>query len=195
MAKGQDAATVPPDRLDAYDRLIATLPGIERKGATLPYTSVNGRMFSFLSRPGRSTVRLSRVDREAFIERHATRLHEAHGTVMKEYVTVPDALLADTGSLSRVFAADSRTWRPSSRNPRVAESSDQARPSRIRASSLGRLRNGEWPPTSSIASTPSRSRAAIRTHSGLIARSSRQTIETLDVRPRAQRRDFVQDPV
>ena len=105
MAKGEDAATIPPDRLEAYDRLIATQPGIERKGATLPYTSVHGHMFSFLTATGTLALRLSRADREAFIERHATRLHEAHGTVMKEYVTVPDALRADTESLSRDFAA------------------------------------------------------------------------------------------
>jgi TfoX/Sxy family transcriptional regulator of competence genes len=105
MARGQEPTTVPPDKVDAYDRLIATLPGIERKGATLPYTSVNGHMFSFLTPVGTLALRLSRADREAFIEQHATRLHEAHGTVMKEYVTVPEALLTDTESLSRDFAA------------------------------------------------------------------------------------------
>ena len=43
-------AAVPPDRLELYERLVATLPGIERKGATMPYTSVNGHMFSYLSK-------------------------------------------------------------------------------------------------------------------------------------------------
>jgi hypothetical protein len=30
--------------LTAYDRVIATQPGVIRKGATIPYTSLNGNM-------------------------------------------------------------------------------------------------------------------------------------------------------
>ena len=36
------------------------------------------------------------IPRAAFIERFGTRLHEAHGIVQKEYVTVPSAVLDDT---------------------------------------------------------------------------------------------------
>ena len=34
--------------LASYEALVATGPGVERKGKTMPYTSVNGHMFSFL---------------------------------------------------------------------------------------------------------------------------------------------------
>jgi hypothetical protein len=96
---------IPPERLAQYERLVATLPGLERRGVTVPYTSVNGHMFSFLTPSGSLALRLPTGDREAFLQQHATTLHEAHGTVMKEYVSVPDALLADTDRLRASFAA------------------------------------------------------------------------------------------
>ena len=45
----------------------------------MPYTSVNGHMFSFLTPDGSLALRLAAPDREAFIERYRTGLHEAHG--------------------------------------------------------------------------------------------------------------------
>ena len=33
-----------------YEKLVATNPKVERKGATMPYTSLNGHMFSLLTR-------------------------------------------------------------------------------------------------------------------------------------------------
>ena len=104
MAKA-DTSRVSAKRLELYDRLIATQPGVDRKGVTLPYTSVNGHMFSFLFEPGTLALRLPQRDREAFLLRYGTSLHEAHGTVMKEYVDVPDALLADTDELGPYFRA------------------------------------------------------------------------------------------
>ena len=103
MARGKESSRIPSERLEHYDRLIATQPGVERKGATLPYTSVNGHMFSFLSDAGTLALRLPREDREAFLEQYGTTLHEAHGTVMKEYAVVPDALLPDTKQLGPWF--------------------------------------------------------------------------------------------
>ena len=44
----------PPAKVALYDRLIATDPNLERKGATVPYTSVNGKMFTYLSKTGSS---------------------------------------------------------------------------------------------------------------------------------------------
>jgi hypothetical protein len=95
----------PPDRVDAYDRLVAAVPEVERKGASMPYTSINGNMFSYLDAAGSMALRLSGDDRAAFIGEHATGLHVAHGAVQKEYVTVPDELLADTQRLLPWFKA------------------------------------------------------------------------------------------
>ena len=99
------ASSIPRERLDQYERLVATLPGVERKGKTVPYTSVNGHMFSFLTPTGSLALRLPTGDREAFIDRFATGLHEAHGTVLKEYVSVPDELFANTVEAAPYLAA------------------------------------------------------------------------------------------
>ena len=106
MAKSNTPpSTIPAERLALYDRLVATLPGVERKGVTVPYTSANGNMFSFLTPRGGLALRLGPDERTAFLERHATTLHEAHGTVMKEYVSVPDDLFADTAAMAPYLAA------------------------------------------------------------------------------------------
>jgi hypothetical protein len=102
-ARARPAAA--PDRVEAYDRLVAAVPEVERKGASLPYTSLNGNMFSYLDGAGSMALRLSAEDRAAFIERHSTRLHVAHGVVQKEYVTVPDELLDDPEQLRPWFLA------------------------------------------------------------------------------------------
>lgn len=79
-----------------FDQLIDTYPDLERKGKTMPYTSLNGHMFSFLGKDGNMGLRLSSEDREAFLKDHNTQLMVANGAVMKEYVLVPDSLLANT---------------------------------------------------------------------------------------------------
>ena len=97
--------SAPPDRVEAYDRLVAANPEVERKGATMPYTSVSGNMFSYLDASGSMALRLSEPDRAEFIERFSTTLHQAYGSVQKEYVTVPAALLDDTPRLLPWFRA------------------------------------------------------------------------------------------
>lgn len=97
MAK--KAAAAPPDRVKLFDALIASNAEVERKGATMPYTSVNGNMYSFLDKDGKMALRLPADDREAFIQKYGTHLHESYGAVMKEYVTVPDGLLEKTEEL------------------------------------------------------------------------------------------------
>jgi hypothetical protein len=105
LGKSDASSRIAAERLEQYDRLIATKPGVERKGATIPYTSVNGHMFSYLSAPGTLALRLPPAERADFLERYSTTLHEAYGIVQKEYVTVPDGLLADVGQLGPYFVA------------------------------------------------------------------------------------------
>jgi TfoX/Sxy family transcriptional regulator of competence genes len=109
------AETTPPEKVELYERLIATRPEVERKGAKFPYTSLNGNMFTILSPPGVLALRLASADREAFLEKYKTGLHESHGTVMKEYVRVPDDLLARTDELKPYLALSyeyAKTLRP-----------------------------------------------------------------------------------
>lgn len=98
------AATVPAaDKLVLYEKLIATKPSIERKGAAMPYTSVNGHMFSFLTPAGQLALRLPDQERELFLTKFKTTLCEQHGVILKEYVVVPDALLKKTHELAKFF--------------------------------------------------------------------------------------------
>jgi hypothetical protein len=90
---------IPQDKLDAYDRLIASNTDIERKGVTNPYTSVNGHMFTHLSKTGTMGLRLPKEEREAFLEKYETTLYESYGAIMKEYAAVPDDLLQNTAEL------------------------------------------------------------------------------------------------
>ena len=89
--------------LELYEKLVATNPSVERKGATVPYTSVNGNMFSYLSKEGKLELRLPTAEREAFLKKHKARLCEAYGRVQPEYVEVPDSLLASTRELKKFF--------------------------------------------------------------------------------------------
>jgi hypothetical protein len=87
-----------------YEKLVATLPEVERKGATMPYTSVNGHMFSYLSKTGTLALRLPEEARAAFLQKYKTQLCTAYGVIQKEYVDVPDALLKKTAELKKYFA-------------------------------------------------------------------------------------------
>ena len=90
---------IPPEKLDLYDKLVATNPKIQRKGAANPYTSLNGHMFSYLNASGSLALRLPQDEREKFLKKYSTTLFEAYGVVMKEYVKVPDHLLENTKEL------------------------------------------------------------------------------------------------
>ena len=95
--------SVPLEKLELYEKLVATHPHVDRKGATVPYTSLNGNMFSYLSKEGKLALRLPIKDREAFLKKYNTRLCEAYGIVQPEYVEVPDSLLASTYELKPFF--------------------------------------------------------------------------------------------
>ena len=90
----------PTDQEVLYDKLIATIPEIQRKGAANPYTCLNGNMFTLLHQ-SRLAIRLPDGKREEFLKKYKTTLYEAYGTVMPEYVAVPDALLKNTKELRK----------------------------------------------------------------------------------------------
>ena len=101
---GAKKSRIPAERVALYEKVVAGVPGVERRGADNPYTSVNGNMFSLLLSPeGRMALRLPEGEREAFLAKYETKLYEAYGTVMKEYVAVPDGLLEKTKELQKYF--------------------------------------------------------------------------------------------
>src|SRR6266403_3525856 len=103
MAIKKTAAGAPAGTVQLYEKLVATNPKVERKGAAFPYTSLNGHMFSILTKTGTLALRLPAAEREAFLKKYKTKLSVQFGTVMKEYVEVPDSLLKDTRELKKYF--------------------------------------------------------------------------------------------
>jgi hypothetical protein len=100
------AKTIPPvptDVLAWYDKLLASSPTVERKGAAMPYTSLNGHMFSFVTKTGVLAIRLPADERDVFRKKYKTKLCEQNGTVLQEYVEVPDWLLKETRELKKYF--------------------------------------------------------------------------------------------
>jgi hypothetical protein len=95
---------IPPEVLARYEKLVATNPSVERKGATHPYTSLNGHMFTCLHPPGVLAMRLPENEREKFLKKYKTKLFESYRAVQKEYVMVPGSLLKNTRELEKYFA-------------------------------------------------------------------------------------------
>jgi hypothetical protein len=101
MSKATAAA--PAAKLVLYEKLVATNPKVERKGAAIPFTSLNGHMFSYLGKTGELALRLPAGVREAFLKKYKASLCWQYGIVQEEYVAVPDALLAKTPELKKYF--------------------------------------------------------------------------------------------
>ena len=97
------AAAIAAEKLELYEKLVASNPSVERKGATMPYTSLNGHMFSFLTNTGKLALRLPTKERDAFLKKYKTKLCEQHGSVLEEYIEVPDTLLKRTQELKKFF--------------------------------------------------------------------------------------------
>jgi len=88
-------------KVELYEKLIATVPQLERKGDVNPYTAINGNMFTLLHQSQSLAIRLPESVREEFLKRYKTSLFSAYGAVMKEYVAVPDAVLGKTKELQK----------------------------------------------------------------------------------------------
>ncbi len=97
--------TTPNEKtLALYEKVVATIPAVERKGKTTPYTSMNGHMFSFMTKEGDVALRLPDDAREAFAKKNKTDPVIQNGRVMKEYVLVPTSMLSRTAALAKHFA-------------------------------------------------------------------------------------------
>jgi hypothetical protein len=91
------------EKLKLYDKLVAAIPVVQRKGATVPYTSLHGHMFSYLTKSGELALRLPAEPRETFLKKYKTTLCAQYGIVQKEYALVPGSLLRKTQELKKYF--------------------------------------------------------------------------------------------
>jgi hypothetical protein len=64
------ANTIPPDKFSQYEKLVATNPKVELKGATVLYTSHYGHMFSNFNPDGTLGLRLPPNMIEEFLKKY-----------------------------------------------------------------------------------------------------------------------------
>ena len=98
----QKKISVPAEKQRLYERMLASVEGIEAKSNFgSGYTAINGNMYTMISKHGVVGIRLPESERAAFIERFQTELFRGDPSwpPAKEFVAVPDALLADTDAL------------------------------------------------------------------------------------------------
>ena len=88
------------EKLEIYDKLVDKCPRFERKGKSMIYTSANGHMFSILNKDGQVGIRFSKEVQEKYLQEFGTTLFKSHGAVMKGYVLIPEAMLADLDTLA-----------------------------------------------------------------------------------------------
>src|SRR5215467_8095307 len=93
MSAKAEKSNLSKEKLDAYEKLVATNSKIELKGASVPYTSFNGHMFSYFEKDGTFGLRLPEKEREVFLKKYKTTLFTSYGIVKKEFVLVPEKLL------------------------------------------------------------------------------------------------------
>ena len=80
-------------QLAKYDKLVDGNLNFVRKGKTMPYTSANGYMFSLLNKSAEFGIRLPKESAEKFKKKYNTTIFMSYGSVMKDYVLVPEQLL------------------------------------------------------------------------------------------------------
>ncbi|MCB1336965.1 MAG: hypothetical protein KDK10_05755 [Maritimibacter sp.] len=87
------------------ERLAAAVPGLQVKGKAMPYLAVNGNMFAFADPEGALCLRFSEAERAQLAAEFGTGPVEQYGAVMRGYVALPEAVIADTARLQALFAA------------------------------------------------------------------------------------------
>ena len=117
---GRKVVAAAPDRMQRYERMIASVEGLDVKSnfGSL-YTAVNGNMSTMISRHGVVGIRLPPADRAAFITQHDTELFRGDPAwpPAKEFVAVPEHLLDDLDALRpylELTASYTRSLKPKS---------------------------------------------------------------------------------
>ena len=96
--------TAPADKVLLYQQLLDSVDGVDTKSNFgSAYTAINGNMYTMISKHGVVGIRLPEPERSAFLEKYSTDLFRGDPAwpPAKEFVAVPDDLLADTKALKR----------------------------------------------------------------------------------------------
>lgn len=103
--------TAPPEKVLLYKRLLDSVEGVDTKSNFgSAYTAVNGNMYTMISKHGVVGIRLPEPDRSAFLNKYSTELFRGDPAwpPAKEFVAVPEDLLAETATLIPYLKASLR---------------------------------------------------------------------------------------
>ena len=102
--------TAPPDKVLLYQRLLESVGVDARSNFGSAYTAVNGNMYTMISKHGVVGIRLPEPERTAFLKDYSTSLFRGDPAwpPAKEFVAVPDDLLADTEALRQYLEVSLR---------------------------------------------------------------------------------------
>ncbi|CAN5249809.1 hypothetical protein BH18ACT5_BH18ACT5_15300 [soil metagenome] len=92
----------PADKVELYRKLLASVEGIDTKSNFgSAYTAINGNMYTIISKHGVVGIRLPEPTLSEFLSRYSTDLFRGDPAwpPAKEFVAVPEELLADTKTL------------------------------------------------------------------------------------------------
>ncbi|MBT8219943.1 MAG: TfoX/Sxy family protein [Bacteroidia bacterium] len=101
MAKKPDYPHL--EMLELYESLVAEIPDLQRKGKANPYTSLNGNMFTFLDKQGKLSLRLPKDVQQDLLENHGGQPSIQYGSVMRDYVLLPQKIIDDRNCLSELI--------------------------------------------------------------------------------------------
>ena len=87
------------EKITLYNKLITTCPDAVRKGDAMPHTSVNGHMYSYFTNDDFMALKLPETEKLHFLDQYKTTIVQQYGIIQKQFVTVPDGLLANTDEL------------------------------------------------------------------------------------------------
>ena len=94
--------TAPPEKVLLYRQLLDSVDGVDTKSNFgSAYTAIDGNMYTMISKHGVVGIRLPEPERSAFLEEYSTDLFrgDPDWPPAREFVAVPDELLADTKAL------------------------------------------------------------------------------------------------
>jgi hypothetical protein len=94
--------TAPPEKVALYRQLLESVEGVDSKSNFgSAYTAINGNMYTMISKHGVVGIRLPEPERSAFLAEYSTDLFRGDPAwpPAREFVAVPDDLLADTVAL------------------------------------------------------------------------------------------------
>ena len=79
-------------------------PDLKVKGKKMPYLAVNGNMFAFVDPDGALCLRFAEADRAALAADFGVGPVMQYKAVMRGYVAMPQAVVADPARLAALFA-------------------------------------------------------------------------------------------